>query len=166
MQKVVSDYNDYKNDIKQQLDDYYQPKRTALSKKYPILRLPIIWVKKRVVDVKNNFNKEISTKFEPNFFPSILVRHQSLLYRKLGNSKPELNDGKVQNLRVAIKSLDGIVIEPGKIFSLWKHLGDPTTQRGYANGMLLSNGKIVEGVGGGLCQLSNLIYWMFLHTDH
>lgn len=30
--------------------------------------------------------------------------------------------------------------------------------------MLISRGKVVEGVGGGLCQLANLLYWIFLHA--
>jgi len=30
--------------------------------------------------------------------------------------------------------------------------------------MLLSNSHVIEGLGGGLCQLSNFLYWIFLHT--
>ena len=29
---------------------------------------------------------------------------------------------------------------------------------------MLDNGKVAKGIGGGLCQLGNLIYWMALHT--
>lgn len=36
--------------------------------------------------------------------------------------------------------------------------------KGYVDGMVLRNGTFCAGVGGGLCQLSNLIFWMTLHT--
>ena len=37
-------------------------------------------------------------------------------------------------------------------------------EKGYFEGMQLSRGEVVRGVGGGLCQLANLLYWMALHT--
>ena len=40
----------------------------------------------------------------------------------------------------------------------------PAKVKGYLEGMVLTNGSFTVGVGGGLCQLSNLIYWMTLHT--
>ena len=46
---------------------------------------------------------------------------------------------------------------------MWHVVGYPSAWRGFVPGMLLSNGEVTEGVGGGLCQLSNLLYWLFLH---
>jgi len=43
-------------------------------------------------------------------------------------------------------------------------IGKPTEKKGYKKGMVLHYGDFKSGVGGGLCQLSNLIYWMTLHT--
>jgi vancomycin resistance protein VanW len=60
--------------------------------------------------------------------------------------------------------LNGIVVMPGETFSFWKLIGKPTRRKGYLPGMVLSHGRVTAGVGGGLCQLSNLIYWMTLHT--
>jgi vancomycin resistance protein VanW len=57
-----------------------------------------------------------------------------------------------------------VIIKPGQQFSFWKQIGRPSLKRGYVNGMLLSQGKVLEGPGGGLCQLSNLLYWLFLHS--
>lgn len=39
-----------------------------------------------------------------------------------------------------------------------------TARRGFLQGLVLRQGQAVAGVGGGLCQLTNLIYWMTLHT--
>jgi hypothetical protein len=66
--------------------------------------------------------------------------------------------GKVQNLRVACRSLDGLVIPAGAAFSLWRHLGPPTRARGYVTGRMLQQGCLTPAVGGGLCQLSNALY--------
>jgi vancomycin resistance protein VanW len=55
-------------------------------------------------------------------------------------------------------------LRPGETFSYWKLIGRPTRRKGYVDGMVLDSGKFKAGVGGGLCQLSNLIYWMTLHT--
>lgn len=91
-------------------------------------------------------------------------KHQSLLRRRLGNSAPELQENKIQNLKIACPTIDGILIKPGQTFSFWKRLGEATAEKGYVEGMQLSRGEVVRGVGGGLCQLANLLYWMALHT--
>jgi len=76
-----------------------------------------------------------------------------------------LQYGKIVNLRAALPRLDGIVIRPGETFSYWRLIGNPTRRKGYADGMILFRGEVRTGVAGGLCQLSNLIYWMTLHTE-
>jgi vancomycin resistance protein VanW len=43
-------------------------------------------------------------------------------------------------------------------------VGNCTARKGYVVGMRLSNGEARAGVGGGLCQLANLLHWMFLHS--
>ena len=91
-------------------------------------------------------------------------RHQSLLRRRLGNSDPELQENKVRNLEIACPTIDGILIKPGQTFSFWRRVGEATAGKGYLEGMQLSKGEVVRGVGGGLCQLANLLYWMALHT--
>ncbi|MBV9215311.1 MAG: VanW family protein [Acidobacteria bacterium] len=91
-------------------------------------------------------------------------KHQSLLHRKLGDSDPELQRNKVTNLKIAAPTIDGLLIKPGQTFSFWRQVGEATAEKGYVEGMQLSQGEVVRGVGGGLCQLSNLLYWMALHT--
>lgn len=91
-------------------------------------------------------------------------KHRSLLRRKLGNSDPLLQENKVANLKIACPTIDGLLIKPGETFSFWKRIGEATAAKGYLEGMQLSRGEVVRGVGGGLCQLANLLYWMALHT--
>lgn len=96
--------------------------------------------------------------------PELQFRHETPLLRKLQGLDMELQRNKVTNLRLACARIDGVVLHPGETFSYWKMIGNPSKHRGYLPGMILVNGRVAAGIGGGLCQLSNLIYWMTLHT--
>ena len=76
----------------------------------------------------------------------------------------QLQINKVTNLKLAIKNIDGIVIKPGETFSFCKLVGRPAKSKGYLPGMELSFGKARPGIGGGLCQISNLIHWLVMHS--
>lgn len=99
-----------------------------------------------------------------NLLPYLQFSHATPLYRKFGNADMELQKNKVVNLGPAVSKLNGIVVRPGETFSYWKLIGRPSRRRGYRERMVLYCGTVRRGVGGGLCQLSNLIYWMTLHT--
>lgn len=91
-------------------------------------------------------------------------RHQTPLLRQLKDVEMWMQHNKVTNLRLAIQKLDGVLIQPSETFSYWKLIGKPTKSKGYLPGMLLSHGRVTAGIGGGLCQLSNLLFWMTIHT--
>lgn len=96
--------------------------------------------------------------------PYEYIHHQTPLLRRLKGADMYLQHNKVKNLELAVARINGIVIQPGETFSYWKLIGKPTKRKGYLPGMELFCGQIREGIGGGLCQLSNLIYWMALHS--
>ena len=75
-----------------------------------------------------------------------------------------MQHNKVHNLKIALKRLDGLTIQPGETFSYWLTLGNPTKAKGYLPGMQLDQGRFRSATGGGLCQMSNLIFWMAMHT--
>ena len=91
-------------------------------------------------------------------------KHQSVLLRKLGDTDMRLQHNKVQNLRIVIEQLDRVVLRPGQTFSFCLLVGKPTRARGFVEGMELSAGRAQPGVGGGICQASNLIFWLALHS--
>ena len=97
--------------------------------------------------------------------PVRIKAHKSLLLRQLGDSEMWLQHNKVNNLRIASESIDGLLVRPGETFSFCKGVGNATRRRGFVEGMRLSNGEARSGVGGGLCQLANLLHWMFLHSE-
>lgn len=96
--------------------------------------------------------------------PILVFEHQTPLLRRLKNVNMYLQYNKVTNLRLAAERLNGLLIQPGETCSFWQLVGRPTRQRGYLEGLVLENGKIGRGIGGGLCQLGNLLYWMAIHT--
>ena len=71
---------------------------------------------------------------------------------------------KVHNLKLAAAKVDGVIIKPGESFSLCYAIKDADRDEPYLEGLSLVNGKTAGEYGGGLCQLSNLLYWVFLHT--
>ena len=90
--------------------------------------------------------------------------HKTILLRKLKDVDMWMQFNKITNLKIATKKLNSIILRPGEVFSYWKLIGKPTKRKGYLNGMILKNGGFDTGIGGGLCQLSNLIFWMTIHT--
>lgn len=111
---------------------------------------------------KKQFAKERNVAIT---FPYTCKKHQSLLRRKLGNSDPILQENKIKNLQIATGEMDGVIIKPGETFSFWQLVGRTTKSKGYIEGMQLSMGEVKKGIGGGICQLANLLYWMVLHTQ-
>ncbi len=69
-----------------------------------------------------------------------------------------LTAGKIQNLRLAARRLNGIEVEANRTFSFWRHLGNPNIGKGYVVGREIREGCIVPTIAGGLCQLSNALY--------
>jgi vancomycin resistance protein VanW len=100
----------------------------------------------------------------PERFPFEVKSHRSVVLRELAGVDMRLQENKRTNLRLAIRHLNGIVIAPGETFSLWKLVGRPTAAKGYLEGLVLQNGTIQTGIGGGLCQLGNLLFWLFAHS--
>ena len=96
--------------------------------------------------------------------PVRVKKHASLLVRELSPAEMVLQRNKVVNLRLSSARVDGLLIRPGETFSFNKVVGSCTRRKGYVEGMRLSNGEAVPGVGGGICQLANLLHWMFLHS--
>jgi vancomycin resistance protein VanW len=113
---------------------------------------------------KHLVSRKLARERDVKPFPYKAMSHRSLLLRKLGNADMRLQVNKIQNLKLAAECINGIIIKPGETFSLWSLVGRPTVKRGFVPGMLLSQGEVIEGVGGGLCQMANLLYWMALHS--
>ena len=78
------------------------------------------------------------------------------------DKKYQLN--KIHNLKLAAKTMNRLVILPGETFSFWQLVRLADCNEPYKDGLCLVDGKIRGSYGGGLCLLSDMLFWMFLHT--
>ncbi len=76
----------------------------------------------------------------------------------------QYQENKVHNLRLAARLLDGLVIAPGETFSFWNRVRKADRHTPYKEALAELDGRLVTQYGGGLCQISNLLCWLFLHT--
>ncbi|MGN1343482.1 MAG: VanW family protein [Traorella sp.] len=129
--------------------------RSKMGLAYYSFRRHLLWYQ-----MKDVFAHEFSKRKLPYTY----FTHQTILMRKLKDVDMWMQENKVINLKIAVKQLDGLLLRPNEIFSYWKLIGKPTKAKGYVDGMILQNGSFTSGIGGGLCQLSNLIFWMSIHT--
>lgn len=75
-----------------------------------------------------------------------------------------LQHNKVHNLQLIAPRMNGLLLAPGETFSFCRAAGNATKRRGFQMGMRLHDGKAIPGIGGGICQMANLLHWMVLHT--
>ncbi|MFZ1700840.1 MAG: VanW family protein [Pyrinomonadaceae bacterium] len=129
--------------------------RSLAGREYYSLRRQLKWISASRSFARQNR----STTLEHSIF-----RHRTMMLRPLRDVEMYLQHNKITNLRLAIAPIDGVVIKPGETFSIWRAVGRPTARRGFLEGLVLHNGRIEKGIGGGLCQLGNLLYWMALHS--
>ncbi|GAB3877692.1 VanW family protein [Terrabacter terrigena] len=73
---------------------------------------------------------------------------------------PTNDTTRTNNLVVATKRINGTYVPPGGTFSLNGILGERTTDKGYADGTVIINGRLTRGTGGGISQVSTVIYNM------
>jgi hypothetical protein len=88
----------------------------------------------------------------------VIAEKRAPLWRELSAAEFPLTAGKVENLRRAARAFHGTEIAAGIPLSFWRQLGRTTRTRGFTEGRELREGCMVPAVGGGLCQLSGLLY--------
>ena len=78
-----------------------------------------------------------------------------------GNSKISRN----QNIINAARKINNNVVYPGEIYSLNNNLKPFSIKNGYVNAPIIVNGKLTDGMGGGICQLSTVLYNAVLYSE-
>lgn len=73
-------------------------------------------------------------------------------------------ENKIHNLRLGIQEIEQVLVLPQQIFSFWQILPEPNAHNRYKLGRNLIGGKLSEDYGGGLCQLSSILYHLALKT--
>jgi hypothetical protein len=89
---------------------------------------------------------------------NVIAVSSTPLWTNHDRTESNLVAGKIQNLRVAVRKINGVEIAANEVFSFWKHIGRPSQLKGFVKGRELRQGCIIPTTGGGLCQLSNALY--------
>lgn len=73
--------------------------------------------------------------------------------------------GRTKNLKLAASKINGLILKPGETFSYNRVVGKRTIAAGYQNAAIFSGGKVVDDVGGGICQISSTLYGAVLNAN-
>jgi vancomycin resistance protein YoaR len=65
---------------------------------------------------------------------------------------------RIQNITTAAGQYHGLLIPPGATFSMGESLGDVSLDNGYAEALIIFGNRTIQGVGGGVCQVSTTLF--------
>lgn len=65
---------------------------------------------------------------------------------------------RVQNIETAAAEFHGLLIPPGATFSMANALGNISLENGYAEALIIYGDQTIQGVGGGVCQVSTTLF--------
>ena len=68
------------------------------------------------------------------------------------------NKDRSTNLSIAAAKIDGTILSPGEEFSYNKIVGERSIKAGYKEAKIYQGGQIIDGLGGGICQISSTLY--------
>lgn len=83
-------------------------------------------------------------------FPNLLSQYST--------SYSTRDQKRTTNLRLAANKINGTVLMPGETFSYNKVVGERTIAAGYQEAPIYVSGKVVDGLGGGICQITTTLY--------
>jgi len=72
---------------------------------------------------------------------------------------------RTENVRLAAESINNVILMPGQEFSYNNILGERTTERGYKIAKVYQEGQVIDGLGGGICQVSSTLYNAVIKAD-
>lgn len=77
----------------------------------------------------------------------------------------QIEYNRKENIKLAVAKINNTILLPGQVFSFNNVVGPRTEEGGYKDAFIYSNGKVVPGVGGGICQVSSTLYNAALFSD-
>lgn len=92
-----------------------------------------------------------------NFFPDKISKYSTMY--------DESNLNRSTNIKLATEKINGVILMPGETFSYNKTVGARTIKAGYKEAPVYMGGKVVDGIGGGICQVSSTLYNAILEAN-
>lgn len=101
---------------------------------------------------------------EPEYLQEEVAKCTDLL----GSYSTTYNSYQVErstNVSTAAGRINGTVVYPGETFSTIKVIKDRTIENGYKSAPEYSSGKVIDGIGGGVCQVSTTLYNAIINAE-
>lgn len=120
-------------------------------------------VKTILAFIESNYSAENTTVAVPTMISEPIGSAEELakVKDKLGTFKTSFkssNSDRSKNVRTGAAHIDGTVLYPGETFSTYEYVNPFTEENGYAMAGSYLNGKVVDSLGGGICQVSSTLY--------
>jgi vancomycin resistance protein YoaR len=99
--------------------------------------------------------------------PRVKYDEISVIEKVISTFSTSFNQQKADrtfNIRLACERINNTILLPGEVFSMDKALGPRSIDNGYKNAPVIIKGKLIEGVGGGVCQVTTTLYVAVLKT--
>lgn len=138
--------------------------RKRLTELFPFLIPLRQWQRRLFFYLGMRFDKNRYAVSKGEYFPYTLAESHMPLINEESGQDIQYQYNKVHNLGLASATMDSVIIRPGETFSFWQLARRAEEKGKYKDGLVLIYGKIQAAHGGGLCQLSDLLFWLFLHT--
>lgn len=106
-----------------------------------------------VITYPTKTTKDIGLEVFPDRLSTISTRYDAT------------NQTRTNNLQIAMDKINGVIVMPGEIFSYNKTLGKRTVEAGYKDAAGYAGGKVVQMIGGGICQISSTLYDAVLYAN-
>ena len=120
-------------------------------------------VKTILAFIESDYSEENTTVAVPTMISEPIGSAEELakVKDKLGTFKTSFkssNSDRSKNVRTGAAHIDGTVLYPGETFSTYEYVNPFTIENGYAMAGSYLNGKVVDSLGGGICQVSSTLY--------
>lgn len=96
---------------------------------------------------------------------SMLFRDELAAYSTTFSTATENGRNRKYNMSLAVAKIDGLILLPGDEFSYNKVVGPRDIEHGYKEAHVYINGRVENGIGGGICQVSTTMYNAVLKAD-
>ncbi len=102
-------------------------------------------------------------KIEPKYTKAYYEK----MNNNIGSFTTTINNsaGGVANIKLASQRINGTLLYPQDVFSYYETLGPTTAEAGFQNASVIVNGKLEDGIGGGVCQVSSTLYNAVLFAE-
>lgn len=100
----------------------------------------------------------VSTRIIPRTTSMNTVRYNTRLLSSYTTYFDGANFARVHNIALAAQKINGTVLENGESFSFNETVGARTEERGFQPAKIIEHGEFVEGIGGGVCQVSTTLF--------